>query len=182
LSFWRSKFPGYDHIPHDVPNGSGYDTVKPSPQVVGSCPLALDHHRRKVPYIICAISLRHSYDPINVSHGHAVASWCLSRSCTCKTITDRCSCGYQGSEKRRDGFLNIRFWYLAAFGTSYRGNTPGCTPSATACQQWACCSVGPRIGANDTYCITVNQNVDTHRMAPSPVYYLTRCDPYINLK
>jgi hypothetical protein len=147
---------------------------------MGSCPLALDildHHRRKVPYIICAMSLRHIYDPMNVSHGHAVTSRCLSRICTCKTpywqmllwLSEIKDSGVMGF------LIRTRFWYLAAFGTSYRGNTPGCTHSATACQ-WACYLIGPRIDANDTYCITVNQNVDTHRMAPSPVYYLTRRD------
>lgn len=61
------------------------------------------------------------------------------------------------------GFLiRTRFCYLAAFGTSYRGNTPGGTPSATACQQLACILIGPRVDANDTYRITANQNMETN--------------------
>jgi hypothetical protein len=74
-----------------------------------------------------------------------------------------------------DFSIRTRSWYLVAFGTSHCGNTPGCTHSATACP-WACWLTGPRIDANDTYRVTVNQNVDTHGVTHRPVYSLTRCD------
>jgi hypothetical protein len=79
----------------DVFARSGCDTSKSSRQVVRSLPQALDHHRRKVPYIICAMLLRHSYDSMNVLHGHALASRWISRLWTCRPFFGRCSYGYQ---------------------------------------------------------------------------------------
>jgi hypothetical protein len=76
--FLRLNLPVYDYMLHDVFSRSGCDTVKPSHQMVRSRPLALDQHRRQVPYIICAMLLRHSYDPMNVSHCHALASRWIS--------------------------------------------------------------------------------------------------------
>jgi hypothetical protein len=109
------------------------------------------------------MSLRHSYDPMNVSHGHGPCGSLAVAIALMQNLYWWMLLWLSGIKNNGVmGFLiRTRFWYLAAFGTSYCGNTLDCTPSATACQ-WACCLIGPRIDANDTYCITVNQNVDTH--------------------
>lgn len=96
---------------HDFSTRSGCDTVKLSRQVVGSCPLALDHHRRKVPYIICAECVARPCGSLAV----AIALTHMQNSYwqMFVSISGIKNNGVMGFLKR------ARFWYLAAFGTSY---------------------------------------------------------------
>jgi hypothetical protein len=93
-------------------------------------PLALGHHRRKVPFIICAMPLRHSYDSIYVSY-RPCASLAVDIALMHIQIPHwQLLIWLSGT--RSKGVMHPPMRHLAAFGTSFREKH---TRSATACQQ-----------------------------------------------